>query len=164
MFTDRYDGVKLEAGVEVFHRDELDRIQRELREVRGTTIIVYDQTCATEKRRRRKAGKLEDPKRVVVINELVCEGCGDCSTKSNCLSVEPLETEFGRKRQINHSSCNKDESCLNGFCPSFVVLENATPRKRTANSQSPRLMSKYSLRIYLNQYCHRSAKRPIVLS
>jgi len=131
---ERYEGVKLEAGVEVFHRDELDRIQRELREVRGTTIIVYDQTCATEKRRRRKSGKLEDPKRVVVINELVCEGCGDCSSKSNCLSVEPLETEFGRKRQINHSSCNKDESCLNGFCPSFVVLENATPRKRTPTS------------------------------
>ena len=134
--TDRYDGVKLEAGVDVFHRDELDRIQRELREVRGTTIIVYDQTCATEKRRRRKAGKLEDPKRVVVINELVCEGCGDCSAKSNCLSVEPLETEFGRKRQINHSSCNKDESCLNGFCPSFVVLENATTRKRKPQSIS----------------------------
>lgn len=127
---DRYDGVQLEAGVDVFHRDELDRIQRELREVKGTTIIVYDQTCATEKRRRRKSGKLEDPKRVVVINDLVCEGCGDCSSKSNCLSVEPLETEFGRKRQINHSTCNKDESCLNGFCPSFVVLENATPRKR----------------------------------
>ena len=132
--TERYDHVKLEAGVEVVHRDELDRIQRELRELKGTTIIVYDQTCATEKRRRRKSGKLEDPKRVVVINELVCEGCGDCSSKSNCLSVEPLETEFGRKRQINHSSCNKDESCLNGFCPSFVVLENAVPRKRTPES------------------------------
>ena len=132
--TERYDHIKLEAGVEVFHRDELDRIQRELRELKGTTIIVYDQTCATEKRRRRKSGKLEDPKRVVVINELVCEGCGDCSSKSNCLSVEPLETEFGRKRQINHSSCNKDESCLNGFCPSFVVLENAVPRKRKPQS------------------------------
>lgn len=132
--TERYDHVKLEAGVEVVYRDELDRIQRELREIKGTTIIVYDQTCATEKRRRRKSGKLEDPKRVVVINELVCEGCGDCSSKSNCLSVEPLETEFGRKRQINHSSCNKDESCLNGFCPSFVVLENAVPRKRTPKS------------------------------
>ncbi len=131
---DRYENVQLEAGVDVFHRDELDRIQRELREVKGTTVIVYDQTCATEKRRRRKAGKLEDPKRVVVINELVCEGCGDCSSKSNCLSVEPLETEFGRKRQINHSSCNKDESCLNGFCPSFVVLENATPLKRKPQS------------------------------
>lgn len=130
----RYENITLEANVEVFHRDELDRIQRELREVRGTSIIVYDQTCATEKRRRRKSGKLENPKRVVVINELVCEGCGDCSSKSNCLSVEPLETEFGRKRQINHSSCNKDESCLNGFCPSFVVLENAVPRKRTPQS------------------------------
>jgi len=131
---DRYDGVVLEAGVKVWHRDELDTVQRLFREIRGTTVIVYDQTCATEKRRRRKAGKLEDPKRIVIINELVCEGCGDCSTKSNCLSVEPLETDFGRKRQINHSSCNKDESCLKGFCPSFVVLENATKRKPSIQS------------------------------
>jgi indolepyruvate ferredoxin oxidoreductase len=125
----RYAGVSLEPGVRVWHRDELDTVQRLFREITGTTVIVYDQTCATEKRRRRKSGKLEDPKRVVIINELVCEGCGDCSAKSNCLSVEPLETDFGRKRQINHSSCNKDESCLKGFCPSFVVIENATLRK-----------------------------------
>lgn len=124
-----YEGVVLEPGVQVWHRDMLDTVQRTLREIPGTTVIVYDQTCATEKRRRRKAGKLEDPKRVVVINELVCEGCGDCSVQSNCLSVEPLETEFGRKRQINHSSCNKDESCLKGFCPSFVVVEQASLRK-----------------------------------
>lgn len=130
----RYAGVQLEPGVRVWHRDELDTVQRLFREIPGTTVIVYDQTCATEKRRRRKSGKLEDPKRVVVINELVCEGCGDCSTKSNCLSVEPLETDFGRKRQINHSSCNKDESCLKGFCPSFVVLENATLRKPTVHT------------------------------
>lgn len=138
----RYDGVKLEPGVRVWHRDELDHVQRLFREISGTTVIVYDQTCATEKRRRRKAGKLEDPKRIVVINELVCEGCGDCSSKSNCLSVEPLETEFGRKRQINHSSCNKDESCLKGFCPSFVVLENASlrhPAKNTEFIQPPSL-------------------------
>lgn len=133
--VERYVGVALEAGVKVWHRDALDDVQRLFREIKGTTVIVYDQTCATEKRRRRKAGKLEDPKRVVVINELVCEGCGDCSDKSNCLSVEPLETDFGRKRQINHSSCNKDESCLKGFCPSFVVLENATLRKPAVLSQ-----------------------------
>lgn len=126
---ERYVGVTLEADVKVWHRDALDDVQRLFREIKGTTVIVYDQTCATEKRRRRKMGKLEDPKRIVVINELVCEGCGDCSDKSNCLSVEPLDTDFGRKRQINHSSCNKDESCLKGFCPSFVVLENATLRK-----------------------------------
>ena len=133
----RYAGVSLEPGVRVWHRDELDTVQRLFREISGTTVIVYDQTCATEKRRRRKSGKLEDPKRVVLINELVCEGCGDCSAKSNCLSVEPLETDFGRKRQINHSSCNKDESCLKGFCPSFVVIENATLRKpKLKNSAS----------------------------
>lgn len=132
----RYEGVTLEPDVQVWHRDDLDHVQRLFRDISGTTVIVYDQTCATEKRRRRKSGKLEDPKRVVVINELVCEGCGDCSVKSNCLSVEPLETEFGRKRQINHSSCNKDESCLKGFCPSFVVLENATRRKPAIKEQA----------------------------
>ncbi|MDN3986320.1 indolepyruvate ferredoxin oxidoreductase family protein [Zwartia vadi] len=134
---ERYEGVKLEPDVRVWHRDELDTVQRLFRDITGTTVIVYDQTCATEKRRRRKSGKLEDPKRVVMINELVCEGCGDCSAKSNCLSVEPLETEFGRKRQINHSSCNKDESCLKGFCPSFVVVENAKLKQPAAkNSQN----------------------------
>lgn len=131
---ERYEGVKLESDVRVWHRDELDTVQRLFRDITGTTVIVYDQTCATEKRRRRKSGKLEDPKRVVLINELVCEGCGDCSAKSNCLSVEPLETEFGRKRQINHSSCNKDESCLKGFCPSFVVVENAKLKQPAAKT------------------------------
>lgn len=126
---EKYNGVVLESGVDIHHRDELDRLQREFRETRGTSIIVYDQTCATEKRRRRKRGLLEDPPRSVIINELVCEGCGDCSVQSNCLSVEPLETEFGRKRQINLSSCNKDESCLKGFCPSFVTVEGARPKR-----------------------------------
>src|SRR5690606_7208361 len=112
-------------------RDELDAIQKELRGIPGTAVIVYDQTCATEKRRRRKRGTLADPAKRVVINELVCEGCGDCSVESNCLSVEPVETEFGAKRRINQSSCNKDLSCLNGFCPSFVTLEGATRRKKT---------------------------------
>ncbi|PTB17360.1 indolepyruvate ferredoxin oxidoreductase family protein [Trinickia symbiotica] len=129
----KYHGTTLlAAGVTVHHRDELDAIQRELREVPGTTILVYDQTCATEKRRRRKKGEFPDPARRVVINEAVCEGCGDCSVQSNCLSVEPLETEYGTKRQINQSSCNKDFSCLKGFCPSFVTVEGGQLRKPKA--------------------------------
>jgi indolepyruvate ferredoxin oxidoreductase len=119
----KYQRVDLLAGVTVHHRDEFDKVQRELREISGTTAIIYDQTCATEKRRRRKRGTLAQPSKTVVINELVCEGCGDCSVKSNCLSVEPVETEFGRKRRINQNSCNKDYSCVNGFCPSFVTVE-----------------------------------------
>jgi indolepyruvate ferredoxin oxidoreductase len=123
---DKYVGVAIVGSPKVFHRDKLDEVQRELREVTGTTILIYDQTCATEKRRRRKRGTAVDPAKRVVINELVCEGCGDCSVQSNCLSVEPLETEFGRKRTINQSSCNKDYSCLKGFCPSFVTVEGGT--------------------------------------
>ena len=119
----------LPPGVEVFHRDELDRIQRELREIKGCTALIYDQTCATEKRRRRKRGTMATPAKTVVINELVCEGCGDCSVQSNCLSVEPVETEFGRKRQINQNTCNKDFSCVKGFCPSFVTVEGGQRRK-----------------------------------
>jgi indolepyruvate ferredoxin oxidoreductase len=125
----KYDGAPLAAGVTVHHRDELDRIQRELREIAGCTALIYDQTCATEKRRRRKRGKLATPDKTVIINELVCEGCGDCSVKSNCLSVEPVETPFGRKRRINQSTCNKDYSCVNGFCPSFVTIEGGTLKK-----------------------------------
>jgi indolepyruvate ferredoxin oxidoreductase len=125
----KYQGVTLEAGVTVHHRDELDAIQRQFREIKGTTVIIYDQTCATEKRRRRKRGKLADPEKRVVINEAVCEGCGDCSTQSNCLSVEPVETEFGRKRRINQNSCNKDFSCVKGFCPSFVTVEGGQLKK-----------------------------------
>ena len=127
---EKYEGVKLVDGVDVLHRDRLDAVQREFREIKGTTVIIYDQTCATEKRRRRKRGSLADPAKRVVINELVCEGCGDCGVQSNCLSVEPLETEFGRKRQINQSSCNKDMSCLKGFCPSFVTVEGGQLKKR----------------------------------
>jgi indolepyruvate ferredoxin oxidoreductase len=128
---EKYDGVALAEGVTVHHRDELDRIQREMREIKGCTVIIYDQTCATEKRRRRKRGTLVDPALRVVINELVCEGCGDCGVQSNCLSVEPLETEFGRKRTINQSTCNKDTSCLKGFCPSFVTVEGGQLKKKS---------------------------------
>ncbi|QAU33304.1 indolepyruvate ferredoxin oxidoreductase family protein [Janthinobacterium sp. 17J80-10] len=127
---DKYpDGTEWAAGVVIRHRRELDDVQRELREVRGVSAVIYDQTCAAEKRRRRKQHAYPDPARRVVINESVCEGCGDCSVKSNCLSVEPLETPFGRKRQINQSSCNKDYSCLEGFCPSFVTVEGGALKR-----------------------------------
>ncbi len=125
----KYQGAPLAEGVTVHHRDELDAIQREFREIPGCTAIIYDQTCATEKRRRRKRGTLATPDKTVVINELVCEGCGDCSVQSNCLSVEPVETEFGRKRRINQNSCNKDYSCVKGFCPSFVTVEGGKLKK-----------------------------------
>jgi indolepyruvate ferredoxin oxidoreductase len=126
---EKYAGATLAPGVNVHHRDDLDRIQREFREIKGTTVIIYDQTCATEKRRRRKRGTMIDPEKRVVINELVCEGCGDCSVQSNCLSVEPVETEFGRKRRINQNTCNKDYSCVKGFCPSFVTVEGGQLKK-----------------------------------
>lgn len=128
---EKFSAAALPAGTTIHHRRELDTVQRELREVEGVSVLIYEQTCATEKRRRRKRGTMEDPKKIVVINELVCEGCGDCSVESNCLSVEPVETEFGTKRRINQSSCNKDFSCVNGFCPSFVTLEGAARRKKT---------------------------------
>jgi indolepyruvate ferredoxin oxidoreductase len=132
---DKYTAnVGLAPGITVHHRDLLDDVQRELREIEGTTILIYDQTCATEKRRRRKRGAYPDPAKRVVINEAVCEGCGDCSVQSNCLSVEPLETEYGTKRQINQSTCNKDYSCLKGFCPSFVTVEGGQLRKPAATS------------------------------
>ena len=130
---EKYDGARakgLPDGIEIHHRDRLDAVQREFREIPGTTVIIYDQTCATEKRRRRKRGTMVDPAVRVVINDLVCEGCGDCSVKSNCLSVEPLETEFGRKRAINQSTCNKDYSCVNGFCPSFITVEGGQLKKK----------------------------------
>jgi indolepyruvate ferredoxin oxidoreductase len=130
-------GVNWAPGVAIRHRDELDAVQREMREVKGVSAIIYDQTCASEKRRRRKRNEYPDPAKRAVINEAVCEGCGDCSVQSNCLSVEPLETEFGRKRQINQSSCNKDFSCVKGFCPSFVTVEGGQlkkPKKAAAGS------------------------------
>ena len=132
----KYAGANgLPPSVTVHHRRELDRLQRELREVKGVSALIYDQTCAAELHRKRKRGTVPTPDRRVVINELVCEGCGDCNVQSNCLSVMALETEFGRKRRINQSSCNQDFSCLNGFCPSFVTLRGAkriTPRPLAA--------------------------------
>ena len=130
---DKYPvGAEFAPGVTFNHRDDLDQVQRDLREWEGTSVIIYDQTCAAEKRRRRKRGTFFDPPRRIFINETVCEGCGDCSVKSNCLSVIPVETEFGRKRAIDQSSCNKDYSCVNGFCPSFVSVHGGVPRKAKA--------------------------------
>jgi len=123
------NGTNWAPGVTIRHRDELDAVQRMLREQPGVSALIYDQTCASEKRRRRKRNAYPDPARRAVINEMVCEGCGDCSAKSNCLSVEPLETEFGRKRAINQSTCNKDFSCVKGFCPSFVTVEGGRLKK-----------------------------------
>ena len=123
-----FDG-QFADGVTIHHRDELDGVQRDLREWEGVSAIVYDQMCATEKRRRRKRGTLEDPDWRVIINPDVCEGCGDCGVQSNCLSVVPLETEFGRKRAIDQSACNKDFSCIKGFCPSFVLVKGGERRK-----------------------------------
>jgi len=122
-------GAGFPTGTTIHHREELDAVQRDLREIEGVTVLIYEQTCATEKRRRRKRGKMVDPAKRAFINEAVCEGCGDCSKASNCLSVVPVETEFGRKRQIDQSSCNKDFSCVNGFCPSFVTVHGGQLRK-----------------------------------
>ncbi|MDD2877480.1 MAG: indolepyruvate ferredoxin oxidoreductase family protein [Acidiphilium sp.] len=127
---EKYQTVRdLAPGVVVHHRRALDEVQRVLRETQGVTILIYDQTCATEKRRRRKRGTMADPAKRAFINERVCEGCGDCSKTSNCVSVVPVETAFGRKRAIDQSSCNKDFSCVEGFCPSFVTVRGAGLKK-----------------------------------
>ena len=117
------------AGATVHHRSELDAVQKELRATKGLTVLIYDQTCAAEKRRRRKRGLFPDPAKRAFINDLVCESCGDCTEQSNCVSVKPLETPLGRKRQIDQSNCNKDFSCVTGFCPSFVTVNGGTLRK-----------------------------------
>ena len=125
----KYTPGSFPVGVTLHDRNEIDRIQKELREIPGVTALLYDQTCAAEARRLRKRGEFKDPDKRVVINEQVCEGCGDCSVQSNCISIEPVETEFGRKRMINQSSCNKDYSCLEGYCPSFATVIGGKIRK-----------------------------------
>lgn len=131
---EKYQGVDLPAGVPVHHRDDLDAVQRDLREQAGVTVLIYDQTCATEKRRRRKRNRYPDPPKRLFINQDVCEGCGDCSVQSNCVSIQPVETDLGRKRRIDQSSCNKDYSCVKGFCPSFVTVHGGSLRKPKAAS------------------------------
>lgn len=123
-------GTSWPLGTTIHHRDEIDEVQRELAKIGGLSIMIYDQTCAAEKRRRRKRGNFPDPDQIVVINELVCEGCGDCGVQSNCVAIVPVETEFGRKRAIDQSTCNKDFSCVKGFCPSFVTVHGAKPHAR----------------------------------
>ncbi|MEM7546525.1 MAG: indolepyruvate ferredoxin oxidoreductase family protein [Pseudomonadota bacterium] len=127
-----FEPSRVPSGVETHKREDLDSVQRDLREVEGVSALIYVQTCAAEKRRRRKRGKFPDIDKRIYINPEVCEGCGDCGVKSNCVSVAPLDTDLGRKRQIDQSSCNKDFSCVNGFCPSFVSLHGATPKKEKA--------------------------------
>jgi indolepyruvate ferredoxin oxidoreductase len=131
-YPENYSDVVLPGGVTVHHRSEMDLLQRQLREMEGVTILVYDQTCAAEKRRRRKKNEFPDPARRMVINPEVCEGCGDCGVQSNCLSILPLETDLGRKRQIDQASCNKDYSCVEGFCPSFVSVLGGQLKKPAA--------------------------------
>ena len=137
----KFNPAEFPFGTSFHDRVDLDPVQRELREVKGVSVLIYEQTCATEKRRRRKRGKMEDPKRFAYINPLVCEGCGDCSLESNCLSVEPRETRFGRKRKINLSTCNKDFSCLNGFCPSFVTVEGGERAVHEAPGLDPLVLA-----------------------
>ncbi|MBO6552284.1 MAG: indolepyruvate ferredoxin oxidoreductase family protein [Roseitalea sp.] len=133
---DAYSAPDLPPGTDIRHRDEIDAVMKELREQSGVTAIVYVQTCAAEKRRRRKRGLMEDPDMRVLINPAVCEGCGDCSVQSNCIAIDPLETEMGRKRTINQSACNKDFSCVKGFCPSFVTVRGGELRK-SARTTAP---------------------------
>ena len=127
----------LPSGIELRHRDELMQVQEALRKEPGVTVIVYEQTCAAEKRRRRKINAYPDPDRRIFINSLVCEGCGDCSIQSNCLAVQPLETELGRRREIDQSACNKDFSCVKGFCPSFVTVKGAKIRRDSGAGSLP---------------------------
>ncbi|OUR79189.1 pyruvate ferredoxin oxidoreductase [Alphaproteobacteria bacterium 46_93_T64] len=136
---EKFDHDLYPIGVSFNDRDDLDTVQRELREIPGVTALIYEQPCATEKRRRVKRGIVKDVAKFAYINQAVCEGCGDCSVASNCLSVEPVQTEFGRKRKINQNSCNKDFSCVDGFCPSFVTIEGGTRRKPVAKNKGEQL-------------------------
>ncbi|QOZ24419.1 indolepyruvate ferredoxin oxidoreductase family protein [Bradyrhizobium sp. CCBAU 51753] len=137
---DKYPANYFPSGATIHHRRELDAVQRTLREIEGLTVLIYDQTCAAEKRRRRKRGLFPDPAKRVFINERVCEGCGDCSVASNCVSVQPLETELGRKRRIDQSNCNKDFSCIEGFCPSFVMVQDPKLRKADRSAADPKAL------------------------
>ncbi len=140
---EKYDGHHdlFPKGTTFHHRSEMDTVQRELRDTDGVTVLIYDQTCAAEKRRRRKKGEFPDPDKRLFINEEVCEGCGDCGVQSNCLSVEPVETALGRKRRIDQSSCNKDYSCVNGFCPSFVTVEGGKLKKAAGAAFDPQALA-----------------------
>jgi indolepyruvate ferredoxin oxidoreductase len=133
----RHRGEDMPAGVLIDPRDRLEAVQRTMREIKGVSVLIYDQVCAAEKRRRRKRGQLADAGKRIVINAAVCEGCGDCGAQSNCLSIVPLETEFGRKRAVDQTSCNQDATCVEGFCPSFVTVEGGLPRKPAADSAQP---------------------------
>ncbi len=136
---EKYQGISLPSGVRVYPRTAMDSVQREFREFPGVSVILYDQPCATERRRLRKRGKWDDPHKRSFIHAAVCEGCGDCGQASGCMSIEPLETDLGRKRHINQASCNKDYSCVEGFCPSFVTVHGGSLRKANAAASSPRL-------------------------
>lgn len=133
----RHNKRALAKGTKLWHRDRLDEAQRELREIKGVTVLIYDQHCAADARRQRKRGTLPTRNTRVIINEAVCEGCGDCGVKSNCLSVQPVDTEFGRKTRIDQTSCNTDYTCLDGDCPSFVTVEVTTGKKKAQNSARP---------------------------
>ena len=133
---EKYEGVALPQGVPVYHRTKMEAVQKEFREYPGVSVILYDQPCATERRRLRKRGKWQDPPKRTFINTAVCEGCGDCGKASTCMSIEPVETELGRKRAINQASCNKDFSCLEGFCPSFVTVHGGKLRKKSGTKGS----------------------------
>ncbi|HKE40266.1 MAG TPA: indolepyruvate ferredoxin oxidoreductase family protein [Casimicrobiaceae bacterium] len=135
----KYQGVSLPGSTEVWHRDRMDEAQRALAATPGTTVLLHDQECAAELRRARSRGKADEPVEVTIINERVCEGCGDCGVKSNCMSVEPVATEFGRKTRIHQSSCNKDFSCVKGFCPSFLTI---TPNPEPAAADAPKKKKK----------------------